>query len=181
MLGHGGNITLKGGNAHGTSEHGGSVVLQPGKGANGHKSGSVIFQDGWGIERLHIDPERLVINTPEIDLSTQPKTIYLANEQQNALKFVTGDEETMLNFDTKNKTITIHGTLDVHGSIREDPCEIELSNNVDTKLYEVCGQKNTVVVTKATKQIHRCKIKFRHCCFQILTPKGYTVDIGSQL
>ena len=31
MLGHGGNITLKGGNAHGTSEHGGSVVLQPGK------------------------------------------------------------------------------------------------------------------------------------------------------
>ena len=57
----------------------------------------------------------------------------------------------MLNFDTKNNTITIHGTLDVHGSIREDPCEIELSTNVDTKLYEVCGQKNTVIVTKATK------------------------------
>ena len=91
-----------------------------------------------------------MINTPEIDLSTQPKTIYLANEQQNALKFVTEDEETMLNFDTRNKTITFHGTLDVHGSIREDPCEIELSNNVDTKLYEVCGQKNTVVVTKVT-------------------------------
>ena len=92
-----------------------------------------------------------MINTPEIDLSTQPKTIFLASKQQNALKFVTEDEETMLNFDTRNKTITIHGTLDVHGSIREDPCEIELSNNVDTKLYEVCGQKNTVVVTKATK------------------------------
>ena len=140
MFGHGGNVTLKGGNANGISEIGGSIVLQPGHSSPGYEGGSIIFQDGWGTERFHINDNKLEIGTPDIDLRAQAKTVLIADGEHEALRFVTSDDESLLAFDTANGTVSIHGTLNVHGAIREEPCVISLGLG-DSYLYELCGKK----------------------------------------
>jgi hypothetical protein len=151
MFGHGGNVTLKGGNANGVSEIGGSIVLQPGHSSPGYEGGSIIFQDGWGTERFHINDNKLEIGTPEIDLRAQAKTVLIADGEHEALRFVTSDDESLLAFDTANGTVSIHGTLNVHGAIREEPCVISLGLG-DSYLYELCGKKSMVVIAQTVNQ-----------------------------